>query len=547
MSWVAPLRSRPRLWMVFAAVGLSALVLGLFGIAWVRVYDDQLLRQTESELIAQGVVVVEAFRVELKRRVPPAEFGVPRTAPWPFPVPPGGHLDPILPTLRSGGPVLAAADDSPAGQGLSEPLARASGEALASLLSRVHRSTLAGLRVVDAGGVVVASSGAGIGGSLLAREELARALRGEPNAVLRRRLSDPSDAPLESLSRNTGVRVSVALPVIEGDRVWGAVLLTRTPMTLAKAFYGDRWNLGATGLVLLAVIGLISLAASALVLRPLRDLVRQVRAIAIGEAGSGAPIAKPRVEELAQISEALASMAAEVRGRNDYIRSFAANVSHEFKTPLASILGAVELLREGGDGMPPAQRARFLVNVEDDAKRLTELVRRLLELARADATARVAELAEPSGAEVSAVIAEVVERAQRQGLEARSGPSCPALRLRLPAQLLTDVLWQLVSNAQQHGGERVRVTLAAETLPGKPALGRVVVRDDGRGISTANRQRVFDAFFTTARDRGGTGLGLTIARSLLRPFDARLQLLAEDGPGVAFAVVALRADAPQRK
>jgi signal transduction histidine kinase len=67
---------------------------------------------------------------------------------------------------------------------------------------------------------------------------------------------------------------------------------------------------------------------------------------------------------------------------------------------------------------------------------------------------------------------------------------------------------------------------------------RVLVRDDGKGISESNRARVFDAFFTTARERGGTGLGLTIAQSMLRAFGASLELLPAREKGAAFAVVA---------
>ncbi|MFY0577059.1 histidine kinase dimerization/phospho-acceptor domain-containing protein [Cystobacter fuscus] len=161
-------------------------------------------------------------------------------------------------------------------------------------------------------------------------------------------------------------------------------MLSRTPMTLAKAVYADRWNLTAIGLVLLGVVTLMSLAGAALVVRPVRALVRQTRDIATGAPEGFAPISHPVVRELAELSESLAGMATALRDRNQYIRSFAANVSHEFKTPLAAIQGAVELLRDSAEGMSAAQRERFLSNIDADARRLTRLVQRLLELARAD-------------------------------------------------------------------------------------------------------------------------------------------------------------------
>ncbi|HEX8437136.1 sensor histidine kinase [Archangium sp.] len=525
-------RARPRLWMVFSAVGLGALVLALLGLSLVRVYDNQLIRQTETELITQGVVVSEVYRALLREHVGPELYGTSRLVQWP-PVPPGAHLRPILPSLRASDEVLPPAEEPPPRSAIPpEPRALRAGERLSPLLFEVSRSTLAGIRVVDTQGVVVAASGvSGLGTTLAAREEVLRALRGEPRGVLRQRLAAPDDAPLASLSRDTGVRVTVVLPILEGERVWGAVVLSRTPMTFAKAVYADRWNLTATGLVLLSVVALMSLAAATLVVRPVRALVRQTRAIAASAPEGFEPVARPVVQELAELSESLAGMASALRDRNQYIRSFAANVSHEFKTPLASIQGAVELLRDSAEQMTPEQRERFLSNIDADARRLTRLVQRLLELARADSL-----VARPSRTELSPLLTSLAERARAEGLTVEVGPVPAGLWLGLPAEVLEDIVWQLITNASQHGGEGVRVRLEADVVgAGK---GRVVVRDDGAGISTSNRARIFDAFFTTARERGGTGLGLTIAQSMLRAFGASLELLPAEERGAAFAVVA---------
>ncbi len=527
-------RARPRLWMVFAAVGLGALIIALLGLAFVRVYDNQLIRQTETELIAQGAVITALYGELLREKVGTEDYGLTRLASGSFASPADSNLQPILPSLRASDEALPAVEEPPVSAIPAEPRAREAGRALSPLLAQVRRSTLAGIRVVDAQGVVVASSSMGLGTTLLARQEVQRALRGEPQSALRRRLADPDDAPLASLSRDTGVRVTVVLPVLVGERVWGAVLLSRTPMTFAKALYADRWNLSATGLVLLGVVGLMSLAAAALVVRPVRALVRQTRAIAASAPEGFEPVARPVVEELAELSESLAGMATALRDRNQYIRSFAANVSHEFKTPLASIQGAVELLRDSADSMSPEQRERFLANVDADARRLTRLVQRLLELARADSL-----VARPSRTEVAPLLAALAERGRAQGLTVEVGAVPAGLVLGLPPEVLEDIVWQLITNASQHGGEGVRVRLEADA--GGEGRGRVVVRDDGKGISEANRARVFDAFFTTARERGGTGLGLTIAQSMLRAFGASLELLPlelQQQRGVAFAVVA---------
>ncbi|QDE83860.1 sensor histidine kinase [Myxococcus xanthus] len=526
-------RARPRLWLVFAAVGVAGFALTLAGLAFVRVYDNQLIRQTESELIAQGAVVAEVFRERLRATVPEGVYGRERTAPWPFPIPDDTRLRPILPSLRASDASLPPGDTPRPSLVPAEPLSQAAGLQLTPLLEQVRAATLAGIRVVDTEGVVVASSSPALLWTTLAdRTEVQRALRGEPVSVMRRRVADPEDTPLASLSRDTGIRVTVALPVLEGDRVWGAVVLTRTPMTFAKATYADRWNLTATGFVLLGAVALMSLAAAALVGRPVRALVKQTRAIAMSDPSGFEPMARPVVAELAELSESLAGMATALRDRNQYIRSFAANVSHEFKTPLASIQGAVELLRDSADAMSPEQHARFLANVDADARRLTRLVQRLLELARADSmTATLAQV------ELGPLLEGLALRARAEGATDIHVTAPPAgLKVSLPQEVLDDVLWQLVTNARQHGGDTIRVDLSVEQAP-EADMVRVVVKDNGKGISEANRARIFDAFFTTARERGGTGLGLTIAQSMLRAFHARLELLPSD-TGTTFAVVA---------
>src|SRR5262249_21041424 len=118
--------------------------------------------------------------------------------------------------------------------------------------------------------------------------------------------------------------------------------------------------------------------------RPIKALMRQTRGITSGDRAALEPIESPATEELALLSESFSEMARALEHRSDYIRNFAAQVSHEFKTPLAAIRGAVELLQEHIADMPAEKRDRFLANIAEDANRLKRLVERLLEMARAD-------------------------------------------------------------------------------------------------------------------------------------------------------------------
>lgn len=500
----------PRLWMVLAAVAIVAMVSAIGGLSLVRFYDDQLVRQTEGELLAQGAVLSEVFALQIAQRLQDENgYGVAAKVQRPRAADP--TLTPLVPMLSASDPVLPAPPPAPPASIAADPTAKDAALAMADLVDEVSRTTLAGLRLVDVNGVVLASSQEDVvGHSVESRVEFQRALTGEAVSLLRERPREATDSALEGLSRSNAIRVVVALPVVRHERVWGVVLLLRTPMTLAKAVYGDRKNLGATTAVLLSVIALVVLGLSVVVVRPVRALVRQTRAIAAGDVKGSRAIPRPRVAELAELSASLESMAALLDQRASYIQGFTSSVSHEFKTPLAAMRGAIELLTDDHDALSPEQRRKFLSNIRVDVDRLTRLVERLLLLARADVAN-----ANTETTDVSALVKGLAQ--PRVVVDAADG-----LRAKIPADALGATLGHLVENGLKHAGEtatiRVRATREGERIV-------IDVTDDGPGISPANAARVFEPFFTTARNTGGTGLGLSIAAALLRAFSGSVTLI----------------------
>jgi signal transduction histidine kinase len=213
-------------------------------------------------------------------------------------------------------------------------------------------------------------------------------------------------------------------------------------------------------------------------------------------------------------------MASTLETRSAYIRDFAAHVSHEFKTPLTSMQGAVELLREHGAGMSREERERFLGMVSADTERLERLVRRLLELARADVLQPRRE---------QAVLAEVINavatRQRELGLAVEVDNTASGARLAIAPEVLDSILGTLCDNARQHAGEGAQVTIRCQRDPGGAPLLLIDFSDNGPGISPGNAAKIFEPFFTTARERGGTGLGLSITRSLLAAHGGGIELI----------------------
>jgi signal transduction histidine kinase len=177
--------------------------------------------------------------------------------------------------------------------------------------------------------------------------------------------------------------------------------------------------------------------------------------------------------------------------------------------------------------MSPEERARFLNVLDASSTRLEQLVRRMLDLARAEAMA-------PGGGptDPGAIVVQAVDQARRHGLDVvfTSQPGVPVVAV--PPEILQEIVGNLLDNARLHGGDGVHVEL---TLERDGAGVRLRVRDNGAGISAANAERIFRPFFTTARERGGTGLGLSIVRALVEAHAGTLVLEA-GGPGVSFVV-----------
>jgi signal transduction histidine kinase len=350
-------------------------------------------------------------------------------------------------------------------------------------------------------------------------------------SLLRRRSAETESPLLESISRGAHIRVNVTQPIERDGRVLGAVLLVRTPANIKQAIYGKRGPLLRATLMLLAIVLALSLLTSLTISRPVQALIRQARRAARGERGAVVPLRHPGTREIAELSETVAAMAHTLEGRAAYIRDFAANVSHEFKTPLTAIRGAVELLRDHDDTLSAGERARFLEMLDADAARLDRLVRRLLELARADVLAPGDERSA-----VPAVIEDVAARYRELGLgvDAIFDPACqPATAppvVAMGVDVLDSILTALLDNVRQHAGPQAQARIDCS---GDESSVSITVSDDGRGISPGNAERIFEPFFTTARERGGTGLGLAILRALLQAHDGSIERLQRER-GAAF-------------
>lgn len=483
------------------------------GAVWLRVYENTLVQQTEAELIAQSAVLASAYRLAYGAQPEPREAA---------PEPPRIDLsaNPVLPPL----PLPEAAS-------LPDRRSVEAARKIAPIVDDAAAVTLSDTRLLDGRGVIVGGHG-DVGLSYEALPEVRNALKGHSATVLRRRDSGESNGFTELVSTAAGIRVHHVRPVMVDGKVVGMVMLARSPRGIFLGIYQDRGKI-ALGVViifmtLLVLAGLLSRGIA----RPIRALAAASQNVARGRIDIPEPPVTAAVE-IRELYVNFGQMAERIEARARYLRDFAAAVSHEFKTPLTGIRGAIELLDEHGEEMEPADRARFLANAHADAERLSRLVQRLLDMARADMMS-AGEDARADAASVAHAIA--AERSDaRMTIEVSAARGLPAARMS--ADALETVLVTLVDNSRQAGAMRASIRI-------EHAEGRIAIRvaDDGKGIAEGDRERVFQPFFTGNRETGGTGLGLPIARSLLAATDGTIAL--DDAPsGTAFLISLIATDA----
>lgn len=538
MAW------KPRLRTVLLIINLGILLLPLSGIVVLRLYENELCRRTETELIAQGVLIGAAYREEMIRMSssPPQgmsvtldipAYGLPFKALEKPPLHSSGEYHPIIPALQVSRELIRpAAPSAVAAESAPDPYAVEAGRCVAALLRESKDKTLVGIRMLDYKGIVVASSGGEIGLAMAGREEVKGALEGRYVSLLRTRISDEPRPPLISASRGARMRVFVGMPVIHQGRVLGVTLLSRTPMDIRKAFYTERVQIFFAALVIVGVVLLITILTSLTVNRPLKALVELAGSIVRGERTHIEPMKRTGIHEIEQLSRSIVTMAGTLEERANYIRTFAANVSHEFKTPLTSIRGIVELLEDHFHEMSPEERTRFLGFISDDTERLDRLVRRLLELARAYTC--------HPGDDVTYLgdtLARLADRFGKHGVHVHTQRESGSLTVRMSRETFESIISNLIDNSRQHGGESVRVIIAArEVEESGVKLVCIDFRDNGPGIPEVNRDKVFRPFFTTARERGGSGLGLSIVRSLVAAHEGSISLEPSDS-GAFFRIL----------
>lgn len=329
--------------------------------------------------------------------------------------------------------------------------------------------------------------------------------------------------------------INAAAPVgLRGE----TLLLTRNPVDIVESVRRARSLVALAVLIALAVSTLLSLFLARTIVVPLRTLVQAAIRVRQGrDRQVEVPRLPQRRDEIGLLARAISDMTAALRQRIDAVDSFAADVAHEIKNPLASLRNATETLGSVDD---PQLRAQLLDIARHDVRRIDRLVTEISDASRIDA-----ELSRATFERVDllaltrAIVGSREHRDQNAGHPIRIDSDHKAVHVMGEPSRLERVIVNLLDNAVSFSPPDAEVVVAINRADSRV---RLSVIDAGPGIAADRREQVFHRFHSLRpeeEDFGNhSGLGLAIARSIAEAHDGTLDASARaDGhPGAVLTL-----------
>ncbi len=309
----------------------------------------------------------------------------------------------------------------------------------------------------------------------------------------------------------------IALPTTDIDQTVSRLVLTFTIVSLAIA----------------GVLGALAWWVWRLSLVPLARITDTADAIVSGDREQRVPELSDTTEA-GRMARALNTMLDQRDESDDRLRQFVSDASHELRTPLTSIQGYLEIYRAGGF-RTEGQLDDAVRRMTDEADRMGHLVSDLLNLARMDEESSLN--IEPTDVgDLARDVCSDLLAAHRGRTVTADAPERGQLMAYIDGQRVKQMLTVLVDNALTHGPE-ASVTVGARIESGRLVL---TVADDGPGMSEEESTRAFDRFYrgdsSRSRPRGGSGLGLSIAKMIAEQHEGHIDLHTAKGAGSTFTI-----------
>lgn len=280
-------------------------------------------------------------------------------------------------------------------------------------------------------------------------------------------------------------------------------------------------------LIILLIAFVMVYVVTARLVRPLRQMVEATRSFSKGDFAQRISVSDER--EIGELALSFNSMAEDLALLESSRRSFIANVSHELKTPMTTIMGFVEGVLDGT--IPPEQHEYYLRIVLDESKRLSGVVHSMLSIARIEAGENKLAI---ESFDINEVLCQALfpfeKKIEGKNLDIRGLDIEQKIFVDADKGLIHQVVYNLIDNAvkfaDKNGYIEFRYTVEKNMV-------YVSVINSGEGISEEECRYIFDRFYKTdksrSRDKQGVGLGLHIVRSIVKLHGGDIRVRSEQG------------------
>lgn len=361
-------------------------------------------------------------------------------------------------------------------------------------------------------------------GKVLMRDIINTAMSGEQADVI-------------SKSETGATVMSVAVPVINGRQILGVVYITETLSDTDKIIDHIRVNMIMFSVLISILVGMLSMGMSFLVTSPIEDFISIAREISKGNykmrlnvKGDG---------QLCELADAMNTMSQALENIDETHKKFISDVSHELKTPLASIKLICDSIVDSPE--PDIDMIKeFLADLSNEVDRLTRIVQRLLTLTKIGNEEEQTSLTPVDfGVMLNAVINRLKPNADAKHILLCSdlGAALELAPVLIDYDKIWEAIYNITDNAIKYTPENGTVKLTLSADAGEIA---VSVSDSGEGIPEEERDRIFDRFYriddSRARETGGTGLGLAIAKEAVLLHGGRIEVTESEYGGSDFII-----------
>lgn len=329
----------------------------------------------------------------------------------------------------------------------------------------------------------------------------------------------------------------LAIPQVKEKKMVG-VIRTAIPLISIDSLLDELYQqFMILFLVLLGIIIVVIINIYHKVSQPLAEIVDKANHYSKGDFNSSLP--EYDIKEIAELGVALNRMALQLDRLENLRQDFVANVSHELKTPIATIKGYVETLLDGAKH-DQDDLERFLNIVLKQNDRLAAIVDDLLTLSRLE-SAPVTQILALNETDACQLLQSSAENCQSRAEEKKITIDIKCnnnIFVQADHSLMTQALVNLIDNAIKYSDENKTITLLVEKTNHQV---RLSVSDEGPGIPEEHIPRLFERFYRVDKSRsrriGGTGLGLAIVKHIVHIHGGEVVVQNNNGPGCRFSII----------